>query len=595
MKTTFKFFSISMSVLTLLVAILSLNSCYRRDYTNTGNNNVFDNSKTVVASFNGIITDEAGAPIVGAVVKTSAFTATTDDNGLFFFTNINTPVRATSFIVSKDGYFNGSRTLYVKQNNNHTVHIVLLKKEAPQVFNSVNGGTVNFPNGLSISFTANSVVNKATNTPYTGQVYVYAKPIDPSTEMGRNAMPGDLRGIGTGGIERMLRSYGMMVAELYDINGNALQLKSTTPATITLTIPQALNNHTPANIPLWYYDEAQGMWMQQGSATLTGNKYVGTVTHFSFWNCDTPEAAIYLEMTLQDQNGNPLPGYTVKLTNTANMDSRYGTTNNSGWVGGLCYSNATLTMQVYNNNVCGATPVYTNTITTGNVNQDLGIVVINLGAIQSCSFDITVLDCLGAPLANAAIWIPEFSLTLNSNALGQISYTMNCVPATPITIYAYDLNTNVYASQQYTLVAGTNNLGTINACGNVSPFFNLDITNTVTMAMNSKNWLAPADNIFATISGPNTYVSATDGLGTSIYLSATGNTVGTFNIPQFGLNGNYGFADTIFTPTGINTITFTTFPGFPGDLQGTVSLNFLGYPSGDTYTATGIFRAPRTN
>src|SRR5690606_555839 len=119
----------------------------------------------------------------------------------------------------------------------------------------------------------------------------------------------------------------------------------------------------PATIPLWYFDETKGMWIEEGSATLQGNTYTGTVTHFSFWNWDIPFSAIIMELTLVDQNNNPLQNYTIKLTNTANSDWRSGTTNADGWVGGLTYSNATLTLEVYNG-VCTNIPIHTQTITT---------------------------------------------------------------------------------------------------------------------------------------------------------------------------------------------------------------------------------------
>ena len=55
------------------------------------------------------------------------------------------------------------------------------------------------------------------------------------------------------------------------------------------------------------------------------------------------------------------------------------------------------------------------------------------------------------------------------------------------------------------------------------------------------------------------------------------------------------FTDTLLTLTGVNTMTFTVFPAFPGDVQGTYNANFTGSPSGDAYTATGTFRIPRNN
>ncbi len=470
-----------------------------------------------------------------------------------------------------------------------------MSKGTPEVFFANNGGTVNFANGLSITFPANAIVNNANGNAYNGQVYVYAKKIDPTTQLGMETMPGDLRGVASSGIERLLQTFGMMVAELYDINGNALQIATGSSATLSLTVPTSLQGKAPANIVLWSYDEAKGMWVEDGGAVLEGNKYVGKVKHFSFWNCDTPEAAINLQMTIQDQNGNPLQNYTVKLKNLANLDQRSGVTSATGWVGGLCYSNAVLLLEVFDNNICGlATPLYSTTITTGAVNMNLGIITVNLALVNTCTFTATVQDCLGNPITNASVYIQPLDLLLIPNALGQVNYSLSCVPPTPITLFAYDLTNNVYGSSNYTLVNGANNIGILSACGNVAPFLTMNLTNTVTMATGTKTFLLPANTLSCYLQGPTTFLNASDAGVAYVYMGIDGITTGTFNVSTCYATGIGAFADSL-TLTGINNATFTVFPPFPGDVQGTYSLNFVGNPSGDTYTATGTFRIPRNN
>ncbi|MBK8145245.1 MAG: hypothetical protein IPK62_09725 [Bacteroidetes bacterium] len=178
-------------------------------------------------------------------------------------------------VVSKTGYFNGSRTLSVNAGDKHTVKISLMSKGTPEVFFANNGGTVNFANGLSITFPANAIVNNANGNAYNGQVYVYAKKIDPTTQLGMETMPGDLRGVASSGIERLLQTFGMMVAELYDINGNALQIATGSSATLSLSIPPSLHGSAPTNIVLWWYNEQKGMWIEDGGAVREGNAYVG--------------------------------------------------------------------------------------------------------------------------------------------------------------------------------------------------------------------------------------------------------------------------------------------------------------------------------
>jgi hypothetical protein len=45
-----------------------------------------------------------------------------------------------------------------------------------------------------------------------------------------------------------------------------------------------------------------------------GSYYEGDVSHFSFWNCDDPEEAVFIEMTIRGPNGGPLPNTSVRIT-----------------------------------------------------------------------------------------------------------------------------------------------------------------------------------------------------------------------------------------------------------------------------------------
>ncbi len=582
----------------ILFGIASLQSCNKKDYTKIANTSVFENSKTVKTSVYGIVQDESGTPVQAALVKTGSYTTVTDNNGLFFFNNITTPSNVSTMVVSKDGYFNGSRSLSVNESDKHVVKITMMAKSTPEVFEANNGGTVNFTNGLSITFPANAIVNKANGNVYTGQVYVYAKTIDPTTITGREMMPGDLRGIDVSGIERGFQSFGMMVAELYDINGNALQIATNAEATLGLTVPNSMQNMAPANIMLWSYDELKGIWVAEGSAVLQGNTYVGKVKHFSFWDCGAPLNAINLQMILHDQNGNPLQNVLVKLTNTANLAQRYGVTSATGWVGGPCYSNAVLTLEVFDNNICGnPTPIYTTTITTGATNMNLGIITVNLALINTCSFTAIVQDCLGNPITNGCVYIQPLHLLITPNALGQISYSLPCIPPVPITLIAYDFTNLVNGSINYTLLSGPNNIGIITACGNVSPFINVYFINNVSLATATKVFVQPVCTLSCFINGPQSFINGGEVLGSSYFsMTVDGFALGSQNIASGFVNGTIGaFTDNTFAFSGVNNVNYSAFPAFPGDVQGSFSINLIGSPSGDTYTATGTFRVPRTN
>src|ERR1700742_2255235 len=118
-------------------------------------------------------------------------------------------------------------------------------------------------------------------------------------------MPGDLRGIGSDGNETALQSFGMMDVEMVDDAGNKLQIASGQQASLTFSIPDTLLSLAPATIPLWYFNDSSGRWIQQGSAVKQGNTYVGQVGHFTYWNCDAPMGTVNFKVHVIDQFGNP--------------------------------------------------------------------------------------------------------------------------------------------------------------------------------------------------------------------------------------------------------------------------------------------------
>jgi hypothetical protein len=598
-------FKTSMPIVLLFALGFSLQflqSC-RKSSTN-GTSIPYNNSKTVIASIMGFVTDESGALIDGATITTGGYTTLSDANGYFHFDNITTPSHATTVLVSKGNtYFKGSRTIAVNANQKHVVKVSLIAKGVPATFVAANGGNVSFANGLALSFPAGGIVNESTGLAYNGQVYVYAHKIDPTTETGMNTMPGDLRGVtANGGEERLLQSFGMMVAELYSVDGQLLQIKSGFEATMTLAVPTSLQASAPATIPLWYFDDAKGIWVEDGVAYLTGGKYVGKVKHFSFWNCDTPAAAIDLEMTLVDQNGTPLSGYLVKLINTANNDARTGTTNTAGWVGGLAYPNANLQMEVYAlSSICGSTtPIYSQTVVTSTINLNLGTVTIPITTPAAATISGSIVDCSGNPITNASVLLSPYNIVITPNSLGQFSYTFPCTPSSPITMYAYDLTNNIFGSSTNTLVNGINNVGALNACGSVIPYLSVDMTNVSTSINFQYTFNAPASTILQYINIQGTTGNVLEAnnsvIGNSVYMMVSDTTVGTHAVTNASFTLPLsGFTDSLFTVQPSSTITYTGYPTFPGDVIGNYSLNLVGNVTGNNYTVTGSFRAPRYN
>lgn len=285
--------------------------------------------------FSGQVLSNFGEPVSGAIVHANGQTATSDKNG-----NFQLPAfLAWRYLVTieKDGYglFSGSFTRGVSnitwtltkatvwENQNPNTQIDVKDKlsiegcqgSKPRVFDArksrmyeyrtrtpelrkafaaaayaisqptecspgirltIPAGTLEYEDGNSLSGSDKVTVSVAT-------VDLFS----------RNGLPGDFTFIrrSEGRITQtgFLESFGAGSITV-KANGRSLRLKSGSAATLVIPVdPNQLKRTTPPQtIPLLVFDESQGVWVHEGTATLDSvkNEYVAQVTHFSEYNAD---------------------------------------------------------------------------------------------------------------------------------------------------------------------------------------------------------------------------------------------------------------------------------------------------------------------
>jgi len=479
------------STLFIFTAVLFF-SCQKEFSIDNGNAVLLPDLKTKISSsVSGFVTDENDAAVKGATVQFGTSTISTDKYGYFEAKNVQVVKDAAVVTVSKTGYFKGIKTYMAKEGKAAFFRIKLIPKTNVGNINSTAGGTITLANGLSIALPAGAVVNAATNAAYTGTVNVSAFWINPEAADLDKIMPGDLRGIDKDGSMKLLKTFGMAAVELTGASGELLQITAGKKAILTLSIPASLSASAPASIPLWYFDEANGLWKEEGAAIKTGNTYVGDVSHFSFWNYDTPANYVQFNCTVKDASGNPIPYIFVKISVVGTYNAAWGYTDASGYVAGPVPNNAQLLLEVFPLSYCG-TPVYSQQFTTTNVNISLGTITIAAGFITTVSG--TVTDCSNNPVTNGDIIMFNSGLhryPVNSN--GSFSFsTLICGSSIPVTLIAEDQAAQQQSAQLNTnLVVGANNVGNLQAC-NISNaefiHYSIDGTNySFTMPVDSIN------------------------------------------------------------------------------------------------------------
>jgi hypothetical protein len=149
--------------------------------------------------------------------------------------------------------------------------------------------------GARISIPANAFV-KADGSLATGAVTVEFTPWD-ITNRDLNAMPANGVARDAQGNIVDLISAGMITATFKDAGGQELQLAAGKTADLQMNLPiKSINNQQMkigTQIPMWYFDEASGLWIEEGigqvtmsNQSSTGLAVHATVKHFSTWNWD---------------------------------------------------------------------------------------------------------------------------------------------------------------------------------------------------------------------------------------------------------------------------------------------------------------------
>ncbi len=300
-------------ILMFLALIISSSLVYYGCKDSSTNPPTEPGGQTVTTSITGTVLDESNAPITGAQVKAGGQTTTTNSSGGFLFSGIQVPVNRYVVNVEKSGYFKGSYADAPVANGTSTIKIYLMTMGTTQTINSSSGGEAALQNGSKVVLNANSVAN-SDGSVYNGNVNLSVGYLDPTSENFSSLVPGgDMQAQRSDNSQATLYSYGIIKVSMKGDGGEDLNLKSGSQSEITVDIPSSMASSAPSTIPLWHYDETTGLWKEEGTATKQGDKYVGTVSHFSDWNCDVPEGTATVSGLVVDCNNQPVQGISVHI------------------------------------------------------------------------------------------------------------------------------------------------------------------------------------------------------------------------------------------------------------------------------------------
>ncbi len=472
--------------LLILLTFFCFVRCSEEPTGGTNNSNTPPQSVTLLESFGnltnsdfmGRVVDLQKNPVSGATVQIGNSTIDTDMNGVFIIRDAQVYEKFAFIKVEKAGFLHGSRSVVPTAGINQ-VQIMLLPQTVTQTVSSGTARTVSLSNGAAVDLSG--AYSNADGSDYTGDVQVTLHLLNPTDEDMQQQMPGMLLAENLQNEARMLETLGMVAVELRSETGEKLNLSEGTTATITVPLDPETLVGAPNEIPLWYFDEEKGYWIEEGSATLQGTNYVGTVSHFSFWNCDIPAEYVNICMNITDSNNTPLSNIKVAIESEFN-GTRYGITNDSGEVCGIIPANQTLNLQYFLYNICNNIEIPNSSETVGPFSENTTLnIVLDASEIEDYLETITGVfnTCDGNPVVNGYVeGIIEDGLgfySLVTDGKYEIN-VLSCNENASISITGYDYDTLQTTSEiNYTLTSPVTDLGTLSACNSVEEFIQFSI------------------------------------------------------------------------------------------------------------------------
>ena len=577
---------VSLTLFVLLCGIVSFIACSKYKDTNPPSTDL-PADKAVIATIQGRVLDENGVPVMSAVVRGGGKDTTTDVNGGFLFNNIQVSSRFGYVKVQKPGYFTAGRSVITNAGGTNYVTISLIPRTAKGSFTAASGGTIVVQAGDTVVFDPASVVNDVTKAAYTGTVHVYAAYLDPTDINLPRTMPGDLRGIGKDGKETALQTFGMMVVELEGDAGEKLQLAAGKTAALTMAIPASMQATTPASMPLWYFNDTTGKWIEQGTATRKGNSLCGTTSHFTYWNWAMYFNAVLFNVSLKDPQGHPLIYTRIQFTSSTG-DVRGSFTDQAGNANGMLPQGQSMLFQVLN--ACGS-PVFGENLGPVLANQDLGTLTVDpdnavltlTGTVKDCSNNAVATGYVNVLLEGLSYRAPitdgAFSLEI-----ARCSGSTADAQVTAMDLGAQQTGKTVTVSVK----SGPQDLGILSACG-------VTISQLIKVTVNGIDytWSDPPDQF----GYQSNYINANS--------SATGNHIEMIMSPPLSAAGTFDFLYfSVYGPSvkfggmagNVNAIhcEITAFGPVAGNVTGIISGNVYDSVALKSYPITGSLMVKRT-
>ncbi len=410
------------------------------------------NTAPTVGTITGIVLAlDTALPLANVQVLIGSSSSITNSDGRFTFSNVAVTDKAVVKFEAT-GYMLAFRNVAVIQNQITDTQVVLSKIASSTTFAANANAVISVSSSFAqVALSANSLVN-ANGVVASGNITAQLTPIDPAANP--QSMPGDY----TAQNGQPIESFGALNIELKDSSGNKLNLGLGKTATIRIPVASRETN-LPATIPLFYFDEKTGGWVEEGSAALLGTPvdryYEGTVNHFSFWNADQIYNTVFVNGCLVDTANLPITdGFIVSSQ-------------------GFNYSGANTKASISNTNnfrvAVKKNAIATLTATKGASRESNAVQVTNLSVDTTLATCLVLSDVivnkkpviLSQPSSKTVLVgsSANFSVTVSSGSPVSYQWYRNAVLIPNATASTYALNPTVLSDNGAVFTVVVTNLG----------------------------------------------------------------------------------------------------------------------------------------
>ena len=245
--------------ITFAALMLFFSSCFEDDLTDTTITSTFTPEETTVHNIEGIVVDEEGAPLKGALIAVDQLSIFSNEQGQFIIRNISIPESGAHFSAEADDKILAGTKFYNSSSLRGTIQISMKDRELDYSYLSNEGGSFEDVDGALIHLPPGGVLKDGAS--YEGEVFVNFQ-LDNLREP-LSIENYDLLG-DDGSIDKTMPIRRFYIA-LTDSDGNLLEIDPANP--IVVVFPGLSSNGNDEQ-SLYRFDSQTNYWQRQADVAI---------------------------------------------------------------------------------------------------------------------------------------------------------------------------------------------------------------------------------------------------------------------------------------------------------------------------------------